>query len=233
MIYDAHNYFSIFKHNSSNIRVVRTLSHIFPSTQEQPNLSNIIFNLWIYPSRFLAVSWWRHQMETFSALLPICAGNSPVPDEFPAQRPVNNGKAGDLKRHRAHCDVIVMMLWYLPLWWTARPFIGYACINPPGKPLSRRISSGLSYYPLYIIRAAHVAMEIRFLIVGDETRKIHFTIHVPEDLIPQVGEHSTDTVKSLRKMTMAINNIMLHDGHTEIMDSNSLKIYKKINIQIT
>ena len=31
---------------------------------------------------------WRHQMETFSALLAICAGNSPVPGEFPAQRPV-------------------------------------------------------------------------------------------------------------------------------------------------
>ena len=33
-------------------------------------------------------SWWRHQMETFSALLTICAGNSPVPGEFPTQRPV-------------------------------------------------------------------------------------------------------------------------------------------------
>ena len=33
-------------------------------------------------------SWWRHQMETFSALLVICAGNSPVPGEFPTQRPV-------------------------------------------------------------------------------------------------------------------------------------------------
>ena len=33
-------------------------------------------------------SWWRHQMETFSALLAICAGNSPVTGEFPAQRPV-------------------------------------------------------------------------------------------------------------------------------------------------
>ena len=31
---------------------------------------------------------WRHQMETFSALLTICAGNSPVPGEFPSQRPV-------------------------------------------------------------------------------------------------------------------------------------------------
>ena len=32
--------------------------------------------------------WCRHQMETFSALLAICAGNSPVPGEFPTQRPV-------------------------------------------------------------------------------------------------------------------------------------------------
>ena len=33
-------------------------------------------------------AWWRHQMETFAALLATCAGNSPVPGEFPAQRPV-------------------------------------------------------------------------------------------------------------------------------------------------
>ena len=32
--------------------------------------------------------WWRHQMETFSALLAICTGNSPVPREFLAIRPV-------------------------------------------------------------------------------------------------------------------------------------------------
>ena len=34
------------------------------------------------------ISWWRHQMETFSALLALCAGNSPVTGEFPTQRPV-------------------------------------------------------------------------------------------------------------------------------------------------
>ena len=33
-------------------------------------------------------TWWRYQMETFSALLAVCAGNSPVPGEFPTQRPV-------------------------------------------------------------------------------------------------------------------------------------------------
>ena len=33
-------------------------------------------------------TWWRHQMETFSALLAVCAGNSPVHCELPTQRPV-------------------------------------------------------------------------------------------------------------------------------------------------
>ena len=64
-------------------------------------------------------------METISALLAICAVYSPVPGDFPAQRPVtrsfdvslictringwvNNGDAGDLRRHRAHYDVTVM-----------------------------------------------------------------------------------------------------------------------------
>ena len=32
--------------------------------------------------------WWRHQMETFSALPVICAGNSPVTGKSPAKRPV-------------------------------------------------------------------------------------------------------------------------------------------------
>ena len=32
--------------------------------------------------------WWRHQMEAFSALLALCAENSPVTSEFTAQRPV-------------------------------------------------------------------------------------------------------------------------------------------------
>ena len=31
-------------------------------------------------------SWWRHQMETFSELLALCARNSPVTGEFPSQR---------------------------------------------------------------------------------------------------------------------------------------------------
>ena len=32
--------------------------------------------------------WWRHQMETFSTSLTLCAGNSPITGEFPSQSPV-------------------------------------------------------------------------------------------------------------------------------------------------
>ena len=34
------------------------------------------------------LAWWRHQMDTFSALLALSVGNSSVTGEFPAQRPV-------------------------------------------------------------------------------------------------------------------------------------------------
>ena len=42
----------------------------------------------LYSPGNLLITWWRHQKEAFSALLAICAENSPVPGEFPAQRPV-------------------------------------------------------------------------------------------------------------------------------------------------
>ena len=69
--------------------------------------------------------WWRHQMETFSALLAICVGihrwpvNSPQKGKWRGafmfslicgriNRWVNNREADDLRRYRAHYDIIVM-----------------------------------------------------------------------------------------------------------------------------
>ena len=50
-----------------------------------------VFSLFCYPGIMsrcqFSDTWWRHQMETSSALLAICAGNSPFTGEFP-QRPV-------------------------------------------------------------------------------------------------------------------------------------------------
>ena len=83
----------------------------------------------------VTITWWRHQMGTFSALLAICAGNSPVTGEFPHKGQwrgalmfslicartngwVNNREAGDLRRHRAHYDVIVMNQNNVPTLWS-------------------------------------------------------------------------------------------------------------------
>ena len=81
---------------------------------------------WIPKYRWRA--WWRHQMETFSALLAICAGNSSVPGKFPHKGQwrgalmlslicvwingwENNREAGDLRRYRGNTfyyDVTIM-----------------------------------------------------------------------------------------------------------------------------
>ena len=37
---------------------------------------------------FRSIPRWCHQMKTFSVLLALCAGNSPVTGDFPSQRPV-------------------------------------------------------------------------------------------------------------------------------------------------
>ena len=80
---------------------------------------------WLWMTSVPAGPWWSHQMETFTALLALCVGNSPVTGEFLSQRPVtgscdvffdlawrnswvNNWDAGDLRCHRAHYDVTVM-----------------------------------------------------------------------------------------------------------------------------
>ena len=41
---------------------------------------------WLLVMPISLMSWWHHQMETFSTLLALCAGNSPVTGEFPSQR---------------------------------------------------------------------------------------------------------------------------------------------------
>ena len=103
----------------------------FTSTKPQQNTNRV------YSCGVHITTWWRHQMEAFSTLLALCAGNSPVTGEFPSQRPVarsfdvfliyawtkggvNNRDAGGLRRHRAHYDVTVMrQKWNMllqPIW---------------------------------------------------------------------------------------------------------------------
>ena len=111
------------------------------------------------PQRIL-VTRRRHQIEIFPALLAICAGNSPVPGEFPTHRPVtrsfdvffdlrlnkrlsNNREAGDLRRYRAYYDGIVMNIFniFTDEWHI---FLNYSlstadtsCVSVPSNQLCR------------------------------------------------------------------------------------------------
>ena len=70
-------------------------------------------------------SWWRHKMETLSAVLALCEGDPLATDGFPSQRPLTQSFdvffdmhlnkrlskqsiCGDLRRHDVHCNVTVM-----------------------------------------------------------------------------------------------------------------------------
>ena len=89
-------------------------------------------------------AWWRHQMETFSALLALCAGNSPIPVNSPHKGQwrgalmfslicvwingwVNNHEAGDLRRYRGHYDVVVMVICLVERTRTPRKLSGWFC----------------------------------------------------------------------------------------------------------
>ena len=52
------------------------------------NISHITYSWYLYSVPADLITWWRHQMETFSALLPLCEGNPPVLGGFPSQRPM-------------------------------------------------------------------------------------------------------------------------------------------------
>ena len=86
-------------------------------SSQTPNIWKIIYD--VFP-------WWRHQMETFPRYWPFVRGIHRSPVNFPHKSQwrgvlmfslicawingwVNNREAGDLRRHRAHNDVTVML----------------------------------------------------------------------------------------------------------------------------
>ena len=54
-------------------------------------LKSISLALSFYLSCCNYLSWWRNDMGTLSALLPLCDGNPPLTDGFPPQRVGNTG----------------------------------------------------------------------------------------------------------------------------------------------
>ena len=119
------------------------------------------------------MTWWRHQMETFSALLALCAGNSPTPVNSPHKGQwhgasmfslicawindwVNNREAGDLRRHRGHYDVNVMntdLCYHRDFYPSAQIGLEGYCRHPAGGrawPLHRYRSHRRSSYPIAV-----------------------------------------------------------------------------------
>ena len=97
--------FSQFQHNCSQYRYDDFINKGIPARRQN--------------------SWRRHQMEIFSALLALCDGNSPANSPHKGRwhgavmvslicvwtnSSVNNRDAGDLRRHRAHYDVNVILV---------------------------------------------------------------------------------------------------------------------------
>ena len=84
-------------------------------------LSHHWFRQWLIiclalPNIGHCLTWWRHQMETFSTLLAICAGNSPVRVEFPPQRPVT--RSFDVFFDLCLNKLFIKQSWG---WWFAMP----------------------------------------------------------------------------------------------------------------
>ena len=78
--------------------------------------SGCVLNLfWMCYERVMNAGW-RHQMETFSALLTLCAGNSPVTGEFPTQRPVTRSFDVSFDLHLIKC--LSKQSWG---WWFETP----------------------------------------------------------------------------------------------------------------
>ena len=81
---------SLYWYPSINVKSFHQTGMTFTWTVTRASMSSLFTtgvhggHYWYsYPS-----TWWQHQMEIFSALLALCAGNSPVTGEFPSERPV-------------------------------------------------------------------------------------------------------------------------------------------------
>ena len=82
--------------SGNTIRCRNSMAHMALSADARPQCA-IGHGIWLVSVFSLGVGWstvlthwlwWRHEMEPISALLALCAANSPVTGEFPSQRPV-------------------------------------------------------------------------------------------------------------------------------------------------
>ena len=114
-----------------SISIKSNTDQLFPSISVPPIKLELCHGILLHLFTLCDIkcSWWRHQMETFSALLAIWSPvNSPHRGQWRGALMfflicvwindwVNNHEAGDLRRYRAHYDVTLIVdaspLWYI------------------------------------------------------------------------------------------------------------------------
>ena len=98
---------------------------------------HVNFNSYSYGESFLIIPWWRHQMETFSRCWPFVRGitHTKASDAelwcflWSTSDWVNNGEAGDLRRHRARFDVTLMSEDMCIVWWRCEPALSQLTVS--------------------------------------------------------------------------------------------------------
>ena len=151
-------------------------------------------------------AWWRHQMETFSALLAICVGNSPVTGEFPPQRPVTRSVdvSFDLRLNKR----------------LSKQFCGWR-FGTPSPPLwchcyERSLDLRLAHdrtsrYPLHVSVSNHMQIDCLFnnlfRLTIDKTPKLHVTGSLWRE--PQKASNA-ESISMSRQYNAGVINLQIH-----------------------
>ena len=109
----------------------------------------------IFETASSCFSWWRYQIEIFSAVLALCDVNSSHKDQWHGalmlslicawtKSWVNNRYACDLRRHRAHCDVISMHF-CIDAPETFRSIVLYCKLEPSQDEKPKTFSCGWNF----------------------------------------------------------------------------------------
>ena len=102
---------------------------------------------------------WLHQLKTFSALLALCVGNSPVTGEFPSQRPVT--RSFDVFLDLGLNERLSKQSW---AWW----------FETPSHPIwchSNALHGGMVYIYLYILQTPLIYLTTWYSNPKEKTRQ--------------------------------------------------------------
>ena len=141
---------------------------------------------------FAESTWRRHQMETFFALLAICAGDSPVPDEFPTQRPVTRSFEVffDLRLNK-RLSKKSWGWWFetlnatRPHWWQVKIGSGNGLVSSGNTPLSQPMFPR-SVSPYDVTRPQWVTVNLILILVNEFMALWCIYIHLQRHIYSEI-----------------------------------------------